>query len=89
MSISTRTAKRRDSEILKVTCLAENVPSDVARFVVYLDSVQEWHSFKTYVSEGKTGGWTGRFSSVAEGLKLAYVRLEDPWAVELIRSTWS
>lgn len=89
MSATSRSQKRRDQEILKVTCLAQDTDPNVARFVMYLDSVPEWHALRKYVAEGKTEGWQGKYSSLAEGVRLSYVRIEDPWAITLIRSNWA
>ena len=84
-----RRQKRRDAEIIKVTCLDENADPAVARFVLYLDSVQEWHVLRKYVTAGKAEGWEGKYSCLAAGVKLSYVRVEDPWAIQLIRQNWA
>lgn len=89
MPLTARSQKRKEQEILKVTCLDRGALPEVARFVMYLDAVTEWHSLRQYVADGNTEGWKGKFSSVAPGVKLSYVRIEDPWALALIRSTWS
>ena len=87
--MSTRQQMRKDAEILKVTCMAVDQPAEISRFVLYLDSVPEWHSLLEYVKSGSTEGWSGRFSALAQGVSVAYVRLDDPWAVHTIRTKWA
>ena len=89
MPPTARSQKRRDQEILKVTCLDRNALPEVARFVMYLDAIPEWHSLRKYVASGSAEGWEGKFSSVAPGVVLSYVRIEEHWALALIRSTYA